>query len=76
VKAFPIENDRQIYDYLFRLKLVGDAGVGKSSSLWRFVDQTFTESYLSTIGMDFVSFMIVDSIFEENSKCRISKEKV
>ncbi|GME67646.1 hypothetical protein B5S28_g4838 [[Candida] boidinii] len=41
------------YDYLFKLLLIGDSGVGKSCLLLRFAEDTYTQDYISTIGVDF-----------------------
>lgn len=41
------------YDHLFKVLLIGDAGVGKSSMLLRFTDDSFDENLGSTIGVDF-----------------------
>jgi len=41
------------YDYLFKLLLIGDSGVGKTSLLFRFADDKFNNSFISTIGIDF-----------------------
>ncbi|XP_066921484.1 uncharacterized protein [Clytia hemisphaerica] len=40
-------------DFVFKIIIVGEAGVGKSCLLRRFVDQNFTENYVNTIGVDF-----------------------
>jgi len=41
------------YDHLFKLLIIGDAGVGKSSILLRFTDDSFDDYIQSTIGVDF-----------------------
>jgi Ras-related protein Rab-1A len=41
------------YDFLFRLLLIGDSGVGKSCVLLRFADDTFSDCYQCTCGVDF-----------------------
>ncbi|KAH7691687.1 Small GTPase superfamily ARF/SAR type protein [Dioscorea alata] len=44
---------RADYDHLIKLLLIGDSGVGKSCLLLRFSDDTFTTSFITTIGIDF-----------------------
>lgn len=41
------------YDYLFKLILIGDSGIGKSCLLRRYTDNNYEENYVSTIGVDF-----------------------
>jgi len=41
------------YDHIFKLLMIGDAGVGKSSMLLRFTDDSFDDHIQSTIGVDF-----------------------
>jgi Ras-related protein Rab-1A len=41
------------YDYLYKILIVGNSGVGKSSILLRFTENIFSYSFLSTIGVDF-----------------------
>mmetsp|Transcript_38634 Transcript_38634/g.66783 ORF Transcript_38634/g.66783 Transcript_38634/m.66783 type:complete len:83 (+) Transcript_38634:87-335(+) len=40
-------------DHVFKVLLIGDAGVGKSSILLQFTDGYFNDNLQSTIGVDF-----------------------
>jgi len=41
------------YNYLFKIVIIGDSGVGKSCLLSQFADNKYNEEYISTIGVDF-----------------------
>jgi GTPase SAR1 family protein len=53
----------QEYDYLFKLLLIGNSSVGKSSLLFRFVENTWDENFVPTIGVDFVSYININFIY-------------
>ena len=48
-----IHSDFNFSDYLFKVLLIGNSGVGKSSLLLRFADDVFHENFMPTIGVDF-----------------------
>ncbi len=41
------------YDYIFKVLLIGNSDVGKSSIILRYVDETWTDVFVPTIGVDF-----------------------
>lgn len=45
----------QEYDYLFKIVLIGDSGVGKSNILSRFTRNEFCLESKSTIGVEFAT---------------------
>ncbi len=48
------KNKSSDYQYIFKLILIGNSGVGKSSILNRYMNKTFEDSYKCTIGVDFL----------------------
>ena len=47
-------NKSSDYQFIFKLILIGNSGVGKSSIIQRYMKQTFEDSYKCTIGVDFL----------------------
>ncbi|PFX23835.1 Ras-related protein Rab-10 [Stylophora pistillata] len=44
---------KQNFDHFFKLLLIGDSGVGKTCIIFRFAENTFNPTFISTIGIDF-----------------------
>ena len=42
-----------VYDHLYKIVLVGDSGIGKSSILQKYTRDEFSDNYINTIGVDF-----------------------
>ena len=40
-------------DYLFKMLIIGNSGVGKSCLLLRYAENSFNENFFNTIGVDF-----------------------
>eukprot|EP01083_Nonionella_stella_P042147 114037_1 len=55
------------HDFLFKVILVGDSAVGKSSILHKYVDNQDTDLYLQTIGVDFK----IKTIFIEDNAVKL-----
>ena len=57
------------YDLLFKVVMLGDAQVGKTSVLKKFTEDTFTQEYINTIGVDFKTKIV--SLKEKRIKLQI-----
>lgn len=43
----------QNFDYMFKILIIGNSSVGKTSFLFRYCDDSFTSAFVSTVGIDF-----------------------
>ncbi|CAG0912227.1 unnamed protein product [Notodromas monacha] len=48
----------QSFDYNFKLLIIGNSSVGKTSFLFRYADDSFTSAFVSTVGIDFKVKMV------------------
>ncbi|XP_057376498.1 ras-related protein Rab-43-like [Daphnia carinata] len=47
------------FDFLFKIVVIGDCGIGKTSLVQRFKSGIFTERYTNTIGVDFAMKTVI-----------------
>ncbi len=54
VRSLSLPESDDSYDFLFKLILIGDAGVGKTCVVQRFKHGVYIERHGNTIGVDFM----------------------
>ncbi|XP_066534063.1 ras-related protein Rab-3A-like [Hoplias malabaricus] len=47
------EASEQNFDFMFKILIIGNSSVGKTSFLFRYADDSFTPAFVSTVGIDF-----------------------
>lgn len=57
----------QNFDYMFKLLIIGNSSVGKTSFLFRYSDDTFTSSFVSTVGIDFK----VKTVYQQGKRIKL-----
>ena len=45
--------NKEKYDFMSKLIVIGDSGVGKTNIIIKFTEEYFKENYVATIGVDF-----------------------
>lgn len=51
----PRHREEEIYDFLFKVVMIGDSGVGKSNLLMRYTKGDFNIESKTTIGVEFAT---------------------
>lgn len=62
-----MQGRENLYDYMVKLIIIGDSGVGKTNILTRFCEDIFKDTHVATIGVDFN----VKTIQVEDKKLRL-----
>ncbi len=44
---------KEKYDFMVKVIVIGDSGIGKTNLITRFCENAFKDSYVATIGVDF-----------------------
>lgn len=61
------EGSDQNFDYMFKLLIIGNSSVGKTSFLFRYADDSFTSAFVSTVGIDFK----VKTVFRHDKRVKL-----
>ena len=62
-------------DYLFKVAVCGDSGVGKTSLVNRFSEDVYDSTFISTIGVDF-KIKTMDVTTEEGKPFKVKLQMV
>ena len=46
------------YELTYKILILGDSGVGKTCLIFRFIEDIFSDSYISTIGKPWLNFVL------------------
>lgn len=57
----------QHFDYMFKILIIGNSSVGKTSFLFRYADDSFTSAFVSTVGIDFK----VKTVFRREKRMKL-----
>lgn len=63
----PREASDQNFDDMFKLLIIGNSSVGKTSFLFRYADDSFTSAFVSTVGIDFK----VKTIYRNSTRVKL-----
>ncbi|XP_056634870.1 ras-related protein Rab-3 isoform X1 [Diorhabda carinulata] len=64
---WPKDAADQNFDYMFKLLIIGNSSVGKTSFLFRYADDSFTSAFVSTVGIDFK----VKTVFRHDKRVKL-----
>ncbi|KAM3174532.1 Ras-related protein Rab-3 [Hymenolepis weldensis] len=57
----------QNFDYMFKILIIGNSSVGKTSFLVRYAEDSFTSAFVSTVGIDFK----VKTVFRQDKRVKL-----
>lgn len=57
----------QNFDYMFKILIIGNSSVGKTSFLFRYAEDALTSAFVSTVGIDFK----VKTVFRQDKRVKL-----